>query len=1128
MAASEHPVLRHAHRWLTQSAMYSETDADLIRRFTSNRDETAFAALVDRHGAMVLGTARRAVRDYQVAEDVFQATFLALVRSANHLRQPEALPAWLHRTAYHLGVKAARARDRRLHAETRCPAPLAVASDELSAQELLAILDAELARLPQTLRLPLVLCCLEGLSQDEAASRLGWTPGSVRGRLERARCRLRDRLNRRGLSFAVGVGTSLLLASPAVADPLRATVVRSAVSGASPSPTVAALIDGVAGLSFRTVWLAVVGIGALAAGLAFAVGTGPSNEESPTLASLVSHSADTDSSLPDGAVARLGWSPNHIGNSAFALTPDGKEIVAVSPEGTVRRFDAVTGKLLGQRQLPSRLGISPMGQSSARLSADGKTAAISELAGNEYQVTMWDVPNAKVLFKRTSDKHVKVGGFALSPDGKVLALRLDIGERTVLSSHNVATGKETQLGDLEFNVYDMQFSTDGAKLVLSEISAHAGDGPREFLTCFDVAAGKQLWKLPNKCVQFALSPNGRTVAYASFHQRGLHIIETDPDTGKVTESDRPCGGRIAHPNIPITFAPDNHTLVGAYFDSLASWDLQVGKEVGRIPLPAATGSGYGPKLGAFSADGKTVVTNIGMLQRWDLATGKPMFDTPPCDGLGGPVESVAFTPDGKRLFASGWSLNSGQWDVESGKQTLYRREQAGYHQLVSTPVGLRSVSYELSNKPSNEIAVHDPIEGKILETVRWIAQKDIGINGMRSAKLATDGRTLLVVHGDEPSQTEGKSYVTAHDIPTGRRLAQFSVPGDLYFWQSPFSPSGRWVVLAGKVYHVRSGTELFTPSGAPGEVLVPSGRFAEGPVWFSMDGRLMAGLLGPKGSSTTSKNIAVWEMASGKILARFPKSGLTAKVVFGPDDRTIALADASGVHLYDLLGGNRLAEFTAPDITCEVNVRGADAETIVFSPDGRTLATGHRDGSITLWAVPRMEAVKQVKNDVWVELGAESPAVARAAIDQAVRNPAATMKLMTAKFRPTVPPANPEVATLIKGLDDDEFAVREKSTQKLRELGAKAERPLREALNGTSSAETRRRIMGLLDGLPATVERLTVSGDTLRGVRAIEVLERIATDEARELIAGWANQTQDPQIAAEARATLDRIAPVKK
>ena len=138
---------------------------------------------------------------------------------------------------------------------------------DLAARELLAALDAELARLPDRFRLPLVLCCLEGLSQDEAARRLGWTADSVRGRLQRGRRRLRAGLGARGLAFSAGAGAALLLLPPTVdAGSLRAAALRIA-RGEAGRPEVAAMAAGVTGSGPGWV-VALVAAGSLAVGLA--------------------------------------------------------------------------------------------------------------------------------------------------------------------------------------------------------------------------------------------------------------------------------------------------------------------------------------------------------------------------------------------------------------------------------------------------------------------------------------------------------------------------------------------------------------------------------------------------------------------------------------------------------------------------------------------------------------------------------------------------------------------------------------------------------------------------------------------------------------------------------------------
>src|SRR5439155_555929 len=106
------------------------------------------------------------------------------------------------------------------------------------------ILDEELCRLPDVFRLPLVLCCLEGRTQSEAATLLGWTLGSVKGRLERGRQRLKDRLTHRGLTFGIGVGIPLIVAQPAIAAALREITLNVARTGESASGVVSALANG--------------------------------------------------------------------------------------------------------------------------------------------------------------------------------------------------------------------------------------------------------------------------------------------------------------------------------------------------------------------------------------------------------------------------------------------------------------------------------------------------------------------------------------------------------------------------------------------------------------------------------------------------------------------------------------------------------------------------------------------------------------------------------------------------------------------------------------------------------------------------------------------------------------------
>lgn len=227
-------------------------DAQLVQRFAFDRDEGAFRALVSRYGPTVWAVCRKVLRDHHDAEDAFQATLLVLARKAGGLRTGAAVGGWLHAVAYRVAVRVRTAR----RAETTGPDPAdhrAGALDALSAREAEAALHEELAGLPEKYRGPLLLCCLDGLSRDEAAARLGWPAARVKHGLERGRELLRARLARRGLALGVPLLLNVLNQSAGAAPP--AALVETSVghaTGAEPPAAVSSLANGVT----RTMWTA--------------------------------------------------------------------------------------------------------------------------------------------------------------------------------------------------------------------------------------------------------------------------------------------------------------------------------------------------------------------------------------------------------------------------------------------------------------------------------------------------------------------------------------------------------------------------------------------------------------------------------------------------------------------------------------------------------------------------------------------------------------------------------------------------------------------------------------------------------------------------------------------------------
>jgi RNA polymerase sigma factor (sigma-70 family) len=242
-----------------------DSDASLVGRFVRERDEAAFAALVGRYDRLVLAACRRVLRDPQQAQDAAQATWLLLARKAGALRRPERLSAWLYGAARRLALRCLRAdaRRRRREARSALAAPPKRPSDpldELTARELLLALDEEVERLPEVQRLAVVLCCLEGLSQEEAGRRLGWTPGSVKGGLERGRNRLYARLARRGLTLAAVLGAAEVAraAVGGFAEASGATVRAATLLAAGqtvPAELVPARVTALTQGALRAMWL---------------------------------------------------------------------------------------------------------------------------------------------------------------------------------------------------------------------------------------------------------------------------------------------------------------------------------------------------------------------------------------------------------------------------------------------------------------------------------------------------------------------------------------------------------------------------------------------------------------------------------------------------------------------------------------------------------------------------------------------------------------------------------------------------------------------------------------------------------------------------------------------------------
>jgi RNA polymerase sigma factor (sigma-70 family) len=332
-------VLQHVRVLAAVQTGRAHTDQELLERFVGHKDEAAFTVLIERHGPMVFGVCRRALKHAQDAEDACQATFLVFARKAGSKRKTTSLGSWLHGIACRISANLKRQQARRQKREKQAawpPAQPDVASTNWD--EVQAILDEELGRLPERYRAPLLLCYWEGITRDEAAAQLGLSTGKLHGLLERGRTLLRERLTRRGLTLPAALCASLLAAATtnaALAPTLVVASTKAALrlaAGEALSPSlvsgqVMTLTKEVLGTMFLTK-LKVAAVSALGVGFVAALiggslaGTGWAQDRGGKAAGIAKDAAKSES---DEEVIRGTWVVVELQQTNHAPTEEEKE-----------------------------------------------------------------------------------------------------------------------------------------------------------------------------------------------------------------------------------------------------------------------------------------------------------------------------------------------------------------------------------------------------------------------------------------------------------------------------------------------------------------------------------------------------------------------------------------------------------------------------------------------------------------------------------------------------------------------------------------------------------------------------------------------------------------------------------
>jgi RNA polymerase sigma factor (sigma-70 family) len=905
----------------------------------------------------------------QDAEDAFQATFLVLAQKAVAIRERAALGSWLYGVALRVARKAKTARRPPTGPEGP-PMTVPEPSAALTVAELQAGLDEELGRLPERYRAPLVLCYLQGQTQDEAARHLGWSKGTLRRRLDRGREVLRLRLARRGLTLGGALFGAALAesAAPAAVGPLlvqaavRAGLAHSVGAAGGVSATVLALADGgAAGPSprLKTALALALGLCVLGTGSYFlyrAALTDPADPPAladdrvappaPAAGPPVDRLGDP---LPPGAVMRLGTTRlrNIGGVGVLAPAPDGKVLVASSTrhQDSIAVLDIDSGKRVMTLEWPETAR-APLGRSVLVLAAspDGTTYAASTIpfgkgADSLPTVQLWEAATGKPLRAFGPGTYYSL---AYSPDGRLLAALEADAEAAPPRVWQVSTGEELP-----------QFSGDRRERARADAERRfAGLAPLSTVTMVFFAqdgktlashtclAGIRLWDVAGGDERPAPEGARQAVLSAALPPGARWLAAVKNDFKTILLWDLRAGGpprelRAPNPSTStVTFSADGGSLIAVRADEVQTWDPAERRLVGQVRLGRLAHRPH-----AFTPDLRTLaVAHYSELYFLDTATGGLKNR----EGHDDPVSHLAFSADG-RFIATGIERMTGSevrlWEAKTGK--LVRTFPAGLKPTASlafsptAPLlawsGESLQTTPIPSRPGEPPSPPDPLQVRDVTTGAEVPQFARAAHTPGCVAFSADGQLLAL---------GGRGELRLYGVATGREMRRFPIR-EIPVTALAFSRTG--LLAAGY------GSAAAEGEAAPGEVTlwnVASGaeaaRFSAGPgvprgLAFSPDG----GLLAVQGAGVAQ----VREVGSGALVA-FPGPPSPGPCAFSADGSLFVV----GQRVHDVATRRFLFELTGHD---------GPIRAVAFAPDGRTLVTGSDDATALVWDVPALLSAKR-------------------------------------------------------------------------------------------------------------------------------------------------------------------------
>lgn len=745
--------------------------------------------------------------------------------------------------------------------------------------------------------------------------------------------------------------------------------------------------------------------------------------------------------------------------NGLRITPDKRQVLAATQAGSIHIFDATNGNEIGQ--LSAHRG--------EILSLDLSPNGLWIISGSsDGTLRLWDMRSKTQKILHQEETWYRAVAFA--PNGQSFAVGDDEG---IVRVWNTLNQKIIAQWDIEQSVRSLSFSDDGSHLVTN----HAKGG----IGLWNVQKKKEVQHFgTGRMATVQFSPDGKVIAACDYDY--LVTLWNAEDGSKIGElKDYPTEPYLRNALTSLCFSPDSKTLVTAGVnDKVYLWSVK--ERSLQKTLQATSGAG---RCITFSVDGQWLLS-AGSHQHihiWNPKTGKSINDTVGHQGI---VNSVSLSPDGSSLATACTDGRLRLWGTKTGKlqKTI---------QVSSTSVS--NVTYLDKDR-----LVTADAQGKLTiwsNTGKKLNQWQAHRRAIHGLALSHDGQRLASCGSDR--------RIVIWNTSNGKETGRLARPAESGFRSVTFVNGSQQVAAVSplpmiRVWNVDDGEECLrfeTQAGGRDIIATPDGREL-----------LMIGSRSP---------IRVWEVASESIRRSLPTSNSQSiSIALSRDGQVLALGHEDGsIHLWDMLNLNPLARWKGH--------RGAVA-SLTFSRNGRRLASGSTDTTALLWDVPtqgksKVQAVDlktESLEELWNELANENASQAYKAMRKLMGGPKVTVEFLQKKLTGI---NTLDVQQLLKDLDHRRFTQREQAFRQLQTLGKSIIKPLEAELRKTKSLEKSRRLKILL----TLVEDAHIAPAQLRGIRCVEILEKIGTSEALDCLKSLQKVRKESIIRQEAEQALQRL-----